>query len=151
MGTAVVGTAVPAAMVALAASWQAQITDPDAEVGVGRPVDLSKLDFALFIDGAVTDWTTTSVESSGGKDEEFTLYCGLCVTGPETPVELMAKVAPYRQALEAAIRANPTLSAALSDSGRAVIGKATQSEGSRDDRDRELYLVVGVDCRAWIS
>lgn len=150
------GSAVPAAMTNLAAAWASAIGG-GATVPVGTPAALG--DSARYVSGQVTDWdqgwgvtphTGTGLE--GGRDELFTLSCRIYRRriGGDV-VSLMADIAPDRAALEAALRADPTLGGALSSSGMAQIDGMEQVESLADDRARELGLTIRVACRAWIT
>jgi hypothetical protein len=148
------GSAVPAAMAALAAAWGQQL---GTTVPVGTPAALG--DSARYVSGQVTDWdqawgVTPHADAGldGGRDERFTLTCRIYRRrlGGDV-VTLMADIATDRLALEAAVRADWTLGGALSDSGMAQIVAMEQAESLADDRTRELGLTVSVACTAWIT
>jgi hypothetical protein len=153
------GSAVPAAIPALAAAIQAVLGTPSATiptVGVGG---LPKLgDHEVFVLGDVTDWrqewgvTPTGSPLSGIRDETFLLTVRIYrkrIGG--SLLELLADVAADRLAVEAACRADLTLGGSLSASGTCAVESASQSEGLADERTRELGLSVFVRCNAVIT
>lgn len=152
------GSAVPGAIQALAAAWQAQLP-PTSTVEVGTPSDLLARELCRFVTGDVTDWGQawgvtpyTGTGLDGGRDETFTLTARVYrkrLGG--TLAQMLDDIAADRLALEAALRSDPTLGGALSSSGMAQISGMTLKEGQADDRTRELGLSVEVACRAWIS
>jgi hypothetical protein len=145
-------------MAALAAAWQAQISN-GLTVEIGTPTDLLTREHAVYVTGDVSDWNQywgvtphTGTGLDGGRDEDFTLTARIYrkrLGG--TVIELLADIDPDRIALEAALRADPTLGGALSTSGMAQISGMTLKEGIADDRTRELGLSIDVACRAWIT
>lgn len=148
-------SAVSAAMAALQAAVQRELAE-GIVVGLGFPTDLETAPRAIFVTGQVSDWrqqwvtTQQGTPLTGLRAESFLLQVFLFRRGVGmSTLDLMSEMDPWRESVEAALRADRTLGGTLGN-GIAQVESMQQDESTPGERARELGLTISVRCDAEI-